>query len=135
MLGTKLRCSVFTDLKAVGSGRMELINETDSPNSQLYSEHQTIYTQRIKCSHMRKVFNHKDKMRMAKTCFSMEACNQVTRTSSNDQSEVNTLLSATPGKGTKTPSKNNLVFLKKFRSQDSCLVSWKFSYKHSEFSF
>ena len=42
-------------------------------NSQLYSECQAIYTPRVKKNHRSKVFNHKDKPHVAKTCFSIEA--------------------------------------------------------------
>ena len=44
-------------LEVVGPGRMELTNETEtkSHNSQLYLEHQTIYTPRAKNDHISKV--------------------------------------------------------------------------------
>ena len=44
-----------------------------SCNSQLYSEHQTVYTLRVKKSHPSKVCNHKDKTHVGETCFSTEA--------------------------------------------------------------
>jgi hypothetical protein len=37
------------------------------------AEHQTIYTLRVKKSYMSKVYNHKDKSHVAKTCFPIEA--------------------------------------------------------------
>lgn len=50
-----------------------------SHSSQLYAEHQTIYTLRLKKSHMSQAVSHKDKLQMAdkpdvaKACFSKEA--------------------------------------------------------------
>lgn len=44
-----------------------------SRNGQLYSEHQTIYTPRVKRSHMNKVYSHRGKLHMDKPCFSIEA--------------------------------------------------------------
>lgn len=41
-------------------------------NRQLYSEHEAIYTLRVKKNHLIKIYNHKDKMHLAKTCFSVE---------------------------------------------------------------
>lgn len=72
------------------------------------------------------VYNQENKGHMAAACFSVEAykvyfkpliCNYV-------KWEVNTLLPATPGKHRKTHPKNNSLFWKKPRSQDSCLVSF-----------
>ena len=42
-----------------------------SRNSQLYSEHQTIYTLRVKNNHLSNVHSHKDKAHVAKSCFSL----------------------------------------------------------------
>lgn len=39
---------------------------------------------------------------------------------------LNSFLSATPRRGTKTHFKENFVFLKKMRSQDFFFFSWKF---------
>ena len=75
------------------AGKLEPENEADykvSRSSQLYSEHQTIYTLRVKRSHMSKVYNHEGKMHMAgkrhvaKTCFSIEAYKQITIASCNE---------------------------------------------------
>ena len=68
------------------------------------------------------MYNHKNKLHTVKMCFSKEALKQITIAGCNEQSEVNALLSATPGRGIKAQSKNKSVFLKKLRSQDSCLV-------------
>lgn len=46
-------------------------------NSQLYLEHQEIYTLRVK-SHMSEVSIHKDKAQVAKPRLSMEACKPIT---------------------------------------------------------
>lgn len=79
-----------------------------SGSSQLYSEHQTVYTLRIK-SHMSKVSSHKDKPlmvdkpHMAKACFSIEAYKQITTASFNEYSKANSLLSAASKMGTKVP--------------------------------
>ena len=79
--------TVFTALETVEPGRMELINEADSKfsrNSQLYSEHQTIYTLSVKRNDMREVYNHKGKLHVvgkrhaAQACFSLEAYKQIT---------------------------------------------------------
>ena len=61
-----------------------------SCNHQFYSEHQTIYTIRVRKSHMSKVYNHKDKLRVAdkphseETCFSIEAHKQIAIASCNE---------------------------------------------------
>lgn len=41
-------------------------------NRQLYSEHEAIYTLRVKNNHLIKMYNHKDNIHLAKTCFSIE---------------------------------------------------------------
>ena len=69
------------------AGKLEPENEADykvSRSSQLYSEHQTIYTLRVKRSHMSKLYNHKgkshvvDKLHLAETYFSIKAYEQIT---------------------------------------------------------
>jgi hypothetical protein len=66
-----------------------------SCSSQLYSEHQTMCTLRVRMTQMSKVFNHKDKMHGVNTCFSTEAYIWLPK------AEVNSLLSATLGRNTK----------------------------------
>jgi hypothetical protein len=59
-------------------------------NSQLYSEHQTIYTLVVKKNHMSKVSSHEDeqhmegKRLMMKTHFSIKAYKQITIASCNE---------------------------------------------------
>lgn len=53
---------------------------------------------------MSKVYNHKGKPHMAKTCFSIEAYNQITMANYNEESEVNSPLSAPPRRSIKTQS-------------------------------
>lgn len=57
-------------------GSMNLRQTNVSRNSQLYSEHQTLYTLRVEKKRMSKVCNHTDKLHMAKTRFSIEAHEQ-----------------------------------------------------------
>ena len=103
-------------------------------NSQLYSEHQTIYSLRVKRSHMSKVSIHKGKPHGEKTCFSIEVYKQIATASCNELSVVNLLLSATSGRGKKTQTEKSSIVLKKLRSKDSCLDFLEFSHKHSEIS-
>jgi hypothetical protein len=42
-------------------------------NGQLYSEHLTIYTSRVKKNHLSEVYNYKDKPHMVIPCFPTEA--------------------------------------------------------------
>lgn len=70
-----------------------------SCNSQLYSEHQTVYTPRAKFPQADAVYNHRDKPRMAQTCFPTEAYIQVAIASPDELSELRSLLSPTPGRG------------------------------------
>jgi hypothetical protein len=89
------------------------LTTTVSCSSQVYSEHQAVYTLRVKKSHRSKVCNHKDKTHMAKTCFLTEAYKQKT-------TEID---SPIPGRIRQTHSKNSknvCVFLMKLRSKDSC---------------
>lgn len=79
-------------------------------NSQLYSEHQTMYALKVKENHISKVYNHKDKLHVAKACFSMEANKWILIDSCNEQSDENSLLSV-PGRGTKAHSTNNFCVL------------------------
>lgn len=48
-----------------------------SCNSQLYSEHRTVDTPRAKFPRADAVYNHRDKPRVAQTCFPTEAYIQV----------------------------------------------------------
>lgn len=50
-------------------GRTRPKNKADSYDSQLYSEHQAIYTLWVKKSQLSRVYNHKKKPHVAKTCF------------------------------------------------------------------
>ena len=71
---------------------------------------------------MNNVYTHKGKSRVAgklqvtgkvhmtKTCFSTEAYKQTATASYNEYSEVNSLLSAAPGRAMKTHSKNKSMF-------------------------
>lgn len=77
------------------------------------------------------MYNHKDKLHVAKTCFSLEAHIQITIATCNEQSEVNTL-SAMPGRSTETHCKNNSMVLK--NQGPKTLSVLKFPHKHSEFS-
>jgi len=45
-----------------------------SYNSQLYSEHPTMHTLRVRKTQMGKVFSHTDKPHVVNTCFPTEAC-------------------------------------------------------------
>jgi hypothetical protein len=92
-------------------------------NSQFYPDHQAIYILRVKKNHMSKELNHKDKLHMAKACFSIEA--------HNDWCVFTP--SATPGRSTKTHSKNNSLFWIN-RGHKTCFVFLEFSLKHSTFS-
>lgn len=87
-----------------------------SCNSHFYSEHQTIYTLRVKRSHMRKAYRHNDELHAVKTCFSRQAYKQIAVTSHNEWSEVWLLPWVTPGQGRDdSPAKDNPL-------QDSCLA-------------
>lgn len=77
--------------------------------------------------------SHNGKLHVAKSCLSPEAYKQ-TIANCNKSSEVNSLQSAIPGRGTRASSKNNFKFLKKMRSQDSGLNFMEFSHKPSEIS-
>lgn len=78
--------------------------------------------------HMSKVSSHKGKLHVVGTGFSIEVYKQ-TIASYNKSSKVNSLLSATLGRGTKALSKDKFVFFKKQIIRLFVL----FSYKHSEF--
>lgn len=56
-------------------------------------------------SHTSKVYNHKNRLQVTKHVH------RLTRAGYNEQSEVSSLLSATPGRGTKAHSKNNSMFV------------------------
>lgn len=72
-----------------------------SSNSQLYSEHQTIITLRVKRSHVNKVYNDKGKPHVTRTYFSIEWYKQTTISSYHEQSKANSLLSSTPRRSMK----------------------------------
>lgn len=59
---------------------------------------------------------------------------RITTANNNELSEVNSLLSATPGRGTKNTFREQFRVLKKLRSRGSCLVFFERSHKHWEFS-
>lgn len=61
-----------------------------SSNSQLYSDHWTIYSHRFQRSHMMKVFNHEGKLQVmgislvVRACFSIKARKQITIVACNE---------------------------------------------------
>lgn len=96
-----------------------------SCNSQFYSEHWTVYTLRVKGSHRSKVGIAKgqqlssDTLHMAAAWSPIETCKQTTVASSVWWiTWRNSLLCAT----TENNPRTSMHFLKKLRSQDSCLI-------------
>lgn len=66
--------------------------------------------------HGKNMFYHTEIYRVAQTF------NWITAGSNNESSEINSLLYATPRRGTKTHSKINSLFLRKLRPQASCFL-------------
>ena len=75
---------------------------------------------------MRKVSNHMGTPSVAEACLSVEAYKQITMFSGDEESEINSLISATPGRGTKAQSKANAFFLKEIEVPQ--LLSWLWSF-------
>lgn len=100
----------------LGKRSLKMRQTKVSCNRQLYSEHQTVYTLRVKESHQSEGYNHKDKLHMAKICFFLES-----RMTTAEASSL-----ASPRRSTKTHSKNKSMFLRKLSSQGSCLASVEF---------
>lgn len=80
-----------------------------------------MYALRDKKRHLDNVHNHKDKPVPRGNNMLFQGGIWITA-----------LLSATPGRSMKTHSRNSSVFLRKSRSQDSCLAFLALSYRHSE---
>lgn len=89
-----------------------------SCNSQLDSEHQTMYTLKVK-NCLRKGFKHRDKPHVAKMCFHRNM-------KSKSWSQPSPVLYT--WEEHETHSKNKFAFLKRPRWQDSCLVFLEFSH-------
>ena len=67
----------------LGVQGLKLEQSKASWSSQMYSEYQTIHTLKVKKSQLSKLYNHKDKLHVAQTCFSKEAYKSVMITSCN----------------------------------------------------
>ena len=76
--------------------------------------------------HIGKIFFHGGIYRIVSTL------NWLTTASNDELLQVNSLLSATPGRHIKTYSKNNFVW-KKLVSQNACLIFLECSHKHLDF--
>lgn len=73
-----------------------------SCNSQLYSEHQTIYILKVRKSRLSEVFN----LHVANTWFFIDTHKHKTLSSCNEYSELKSLLSSTHGRAMKVYSEN-----------------------------
>lgn len=105
-----------------------------SCNSHLYSKHQTIYTLKFKKNQLSKLYNQKDKLHVAKACFSKEAYKLVTITSCNKQSSMLTPIYYT-WEGLKSTFQE-LPMLRKNRVHNTLvLFTWSFSTKSQTASF
>lgn len=78
-----------------------------SCNSQLHSEHKTVYTLRVRKSHVKKECNHRTAGMRQKHGFPQGSYKQVTIARCSESSEVESLVWAAPGRGTEAQSKSN----------------------------
>lgn len=128
--------NVATLLGSMNLGEQRLKTEQIkvSCNSHLYSKHQTIYTLKFKKNQLSKLYNQKDKLHVAKACFSKEAYKLVTITSCNKQSSMLTPIYYT-WEGLKSTFQE-LPMLRKNRVHNTLvLFTWSFSTKSQTASF
>lgn len=60
----------------LGKRGLKIRQTVVSRNRQLYSEHQTVSTLRVTKNGLSKMYNHKDKTHVTKTCFCLEGREQ-----------------------------------------------------------
>lgn len=100
------------------------MRRTESHSSQLYLECQTVYSLKVKKSHLNKLYNQKNKPH-GRICF-------IHRNIWVTTTEASSPLSATPERIMKTHSKNNFAIWRNWGHK--IIVFPKFFHMHSEFS-